>query len=82
MYFLRMDLENFPKTLHEVVRHFDADTAHDFFVSLRWKSNSGYQNPSLLQRIFSSVLATERFHALPDALKVNSFFLQSQVELA
>ena len=31
-----MDLENFPKTLHEVVRHFDADKAHDFFVSLRW----------------------------------------------
>ena len=31
-----MDLENFPKTLHEVIRYFDADTAHDFFVELRW----------------------------------------------
>lgn len=31
-----MDKEQFPKTLHEVIRHFDADTAHDFFVSLRW----------------------------------------------
>ena len=31
-----MDLENFPKTLQEVIRHFDADTAHSFFVSLRW----------------------------------------------
>lgn len=31
-----MDLDTFPKTLHQVIRHFDADTAHDFFVSLRW----------------------------------------------
>lgn len=31
-----MDMETFPKTLHEVISHFDADTAHDFFVSLRW----------------------------------------------
>ena len=31
-----MDTENFPKTLAEVIKHFNADTAHDFFVSLRW----------------------------------------------
>jgi hypothetical protein len=31
-----MDAEKFPKTLHEVIRYFDANTAHDFFVSLRW----------------------------------------------
>ena len=31
-----MDLDSFPKTLHEVIRHFDAETAHDFFVQLRW----------------------------------------------
>ena len=31
-----MDLETFPKTLHEVIRHFDENTAHEFFVSLRW----------------------------------------------
>lgn len=31
-----MDKETFPKTLHEVIRHFDEKAAHDFFVSLRW----------------------------------------------
>jgi transposase-like protein len=31
-----MNTENFPETLHEIIRYFDADTAHDFFVSLRW----------------------------------------------
>ncbi len=31
-----MDKETFPETLQEVIRHFDPDTAHDFFVSLRW----------------------------------------------
>ena len=31
-----MNAEEFPQTLHEVIRHFDENTAHDFFVALRW----------------------------------------------
>lgn len=31
-----MNAEELPQTLHEVIRHFDESTAHDFFVALRW----------------------------------------------
>ena len=65
-----MNAETFPKTLAQVIKHFDADTAHEFFVSLRWPE--GVRCPRCdSQRV--SFIRTRKTWTCMDCTKLKQF---------